>query len=205
MSEDYYISDDFSPEFYIKLAQAGFISTTTPLRKEIYLLPEIQTQYALLDFKDLHISKKIKKLIKNENYQVTINQKLDELLFQIRNHHKDSWLSYEYKQLLKKLSTINHDNFKLISFEVSTLDNELISGEVGYIIGKTYTSLSGFFNRNFNNHGTLQLILLGKYLENNGFDFWNLGHTCPSYKLKLGAKVYKRDKFLERWIKSVNS
>ena len=73
--------------------------------------------------------------------------------------------------------------------------------EVGYIIAKTYTSLSGFSSKDkkYNNYGTLQLVELSKYLEKNNFAFWNLGHPHMEYKKNLGAKVYSRKEFLKRW------
>ena len=39
---NYYFSDDFSKDFYIHLAQAGFISTSTIYDNKLFLLPEIQ-------------------------------------------------------------------------------------------------------------------------------------------------------------------
>ena len=97
------------------------------------------------------------------------------------------------------------ENFKVVCFELLSKDKKtLIAGEIGYFIGKTYTSLSGFFKREkkYNNYGKLQLVLLSKYLNKNGFDFWNLGHASLQYKLDLGAKVLKRNDFLKIWKKS---
>ena len=72
---------------------------------------------------------------------------------------------------------------------------------VGYIIKKTYTSLSGFSSREkeYANYGTLQLVLLAQYLQRQGFEFWNLGHPHMPYKKRLGCKVYSREEFLKRW------
>lgn len=81
----------------------------------------------------------------------------------------------------------------------------MIAGELGIIIGRTYTSLSGFSNREkcYRNYGTAQLVLLAQYLEQNGFAFLNLGQPYMPYKLNLGAKVYDRDIFLTRWLKAI--
>ena len=68
LETNYYISDDFSKDFYIYLAYLGFISTSITLQDKFYLLPEIQFEYAVLEFKDLHISKKVKKLLKEDNF-----------------------------------------------------------------------------------------------------------------------------------------
>ena len=210
MKNSYYWSDDWSEEFYVKLAQAGFISTTHDTKDGLVLLPEIQYDYAILDFKNLHISKKVKKLMDKNSYNFSINSKFNEVMRKFSAQHKYNWLKKEYAELLKKLYLHNDkkNNFKIISVELTSSNtDELIAGEVGYIIGKTYTSLSGFSSKEkkYANYGTLQLVLLAKYLENNGFEFWNLGHPHMEYKQRLGCKVYSRSDFLKRWDKATVS
>ena len=208
MKNSYYWSDDWSEEFYVELAKAGFISTTYDTKGGLVLLPELQYSYAILNFEDLHISKKVKKIIKKNDYKFYINTQFYEVIDRLSYKHKYNWLKGEYKELLKKLY-INNDKraeFKTISIELTCKEsNELIAGEVGYIIGKTYTSLSGFSSRDkrYANYGTLQLVLLSKYLQDNGFKFWNLGHPHMEYKQRLGCKIYSRSKFLELWNKAI--
>ena len=207
MKNNYYWSDDWSEEFYIELANAGFISTTYDTVNGLVLLPELQYSYAILDFKNLHISKKVQKIITKNDYKFCLNTKFDEVLQNITMQHKYNWLKEEYIELLKNLykNYSEKNNFKVISVElIDESTNELISGEVGYIIGKTYTSLSGFSSKEkkYNNYGTMQLVLLAQYLEQNAFSFWNLGHPHMEYKKRLGCAIYSRSEFLDRWLKS---
>jgi len=195
-------------EFYIELARAGFISTTYDTEDGLILLPELQYNYAILDFKNLHISKKVKKLMDESSYNFCINSRFNEVLEKFSSQHKYNWLKEDYVELLKNLHVSSDEKrgFKIISIElVCKTSNELIAGEVGYIIGKTYTSLSGFSSREnkYANYGTLQLVLLSKYLENNGFEFWNLGHPHMEYKQRLGCVKHSRIEFLKRWDKAV--
>jgi len=207
MQNSYYWSEDWSEEFYIELAKAGFISTTYDTLDGLVLLPELQYDYAVLDFENLYISSKVKKLMNKNNYELCINRRLNEVLEKFSAQHKYNWLKDEYADLLKNLH-INHDkknDFKIISVELVCKESaELIAGEIGYIIGKTYTSLSGFSSKEkkYANYGTLQLVLLAKYLENNSFEFWNLGHPHMKYKEKLGCKTLSRSEFLKRWDKA---
>lgn len=206
---NFYFSGDFSCDFYINLAKKGFISTSTEYKQKLYLLPELQFEYALLDFKDLHISKKVKALINQKNYKFTINERFEEILNKLDQYHNPNWLINEYAILIKELKnyTLKKHNFEIKTFEISdTATNELIAAEIGYEIGKTYTSLTGFCTKEkkYRNYGKLQLILTGKYLEEKGFNFWNLGHPYMQYKFDMGAKKYKREDFLKRWIEAIN-
>jgi Leu/Phe-tRNA-protein transferase len=201
MKNSYYWSDDWSEEFYITLAKKGFISTTYDTKDGLVLLPELEFDYGVLDFKNLHISKKVKKLLTKDNYKFTIDTKFDEVLDSFEKFHKYNWLKGRYAKLLKNLHSRKWSNFRVISVEISSKEGQLICGEIGYIIGHTYTSLSGFSlkDKRYNNYGNLQLVLLAKYLQKNGFAFWNLGHPHMPYKQKLGAKTHTRAEFLSRW------
>ena len=204
MYKNYYWSDDFSPEYYIAQAKAGFIAVTDQYEDQELLLPEIQYTYALLDFKDLHVSKKIKKLLTVKALELEITQELDEVVSQINTYHKQCWLTPRYLKMLKATQHLD-DNFDLVSVGLRE-NGVLVSGEIGYIIGETYTSLSGFSSREkcYRNYGTAQLVLLARYLQASGFSFWNLGQPYMSYKLALGAKIYDRKEFLTRWFAATN-
>jgi Leu/Phe-tRNA-protein transferase len=208
MKNNYYWSDDWSVEFYIELAYAGFISVSTVFEDRLVLLPEIQFEYAVLDFEDLHVGKKVNKLLKSDSYKFTINKKFEELLDKIELYHQDSWLIGEYKTLVKNLRSCKNNkyDFEIMSIELSDSDDNLVAGELGYKIGSTYTSLTGFFDKRkeYNNYGKLQLVLLAKYLEKNSYTFWNLGHPYMEYKTSLGAKIYGRKEFLKRWFEARN-
>lgn len=201
---NYYWSDDLSAEFYVELAYAGFISVSFKENTKTYLLPEIQFEYSILEFKDLHIPKKVKKLLDKDTYCFSINKYFDKSLDKISSFHKDSWLDDEYKNLLISLKQYIHPwiDFEILTCEIiDKQTDEIIAAEVGYKIGRTYTSLSGFSSREakYNNYGKLQLVLLCQYLEKNNFSFWNLGHPYMDYKSNLGAKIYKREEFLSLW------
>jgi len=199
MIDDYYWSDDFSPRFYAAQARAGFMAVTEVHKGQELLLPELQKSYAVLDFVDLHISKKVRKLIKKNRYTLHAGLVLDPVAQKIREHHLHSWLSPRYLQTLKSL---NSSKLGITVIAVSLRHEGIITaGEIGYIIGSTYTSLSGFASREkkYRNSGTLQLVLLAKWLQKNNFAFWNLGQPYMPYKFAIGAKKISRDEFLARW------
>ena len=161
----------------------------------------LQASLLLLDFDDLHISKKVKKLLQKKNLHLEISQNLTEVVKGIEQHHKNNWLTPKYLEMLQATQGLD-ENFTMISALIRDKE-EVVAGEIGYMIGKTYTSLSGFSKREkaYRNYGTAQLVLLANYLQHSGFSFWNLGQSYMPYKLMLGAKIYEREQFLERWYK----
>jgi Leu/Phe-tRNA-protein transferase len=203
--QNYYLTDDFSKDFYIELAFYGFISTSAILYDKFYLLPEIQFEYAILDFSNLHISKKVQKLLKKDDFEFCVNKNIPLVLENIEKFHKQNWLEKEYKDLILSLVNYKHQNidFEIKSFELyDKTTKELIAGEIGYRINKTYTSLCGFSSKDkeYNNWGKLQMVNTALFLEKNGYSFWNLGHPYMQYKFDLGAISYTREEFLKRWL-----
>ena len=205
MHNNYYWSTDYSAKYYIAQAKAGFISVTEVYDNQEILLPEMQFDYAILNLDALHCSKKVSKLINKEHLSISIDNNIEEITQYIENTHKHSWLTPHYASILRATQGID-ENFKVITAYIE-YHGEIVAGEIGYIIGKTYTSLSGFSNKKkqYNNYGTAQLVLLGNYLKEHGFTLWNLGHPCMAYKMALGAKVYDREDFLEYWFENTDN
>ena len=71
----------------------------------------------------------------------------------------------------------------------------LLDGEVGYTVGSSYTSLSGFRLSDANGAGTVQCCAVAKLLQRCGFQMWDLGMGM-TYKYELGAKDVPRKEFL---------
>ncbi len=200
MNTDYYWSDDFSPEFYIAQAKAGLIAVTECYKGKELLLPEMLTSYALLDFSDLHISKKARKLLKRKKLEIEIGQNLDEVHEGLERRHRHNWLTPQYLDTLKATEGLD-EKFSVISVLIRE-DGAVVAGEIGYVTGRCYTSLSGFSSeeKRYRSYGSAQLVLLARYLKENGFAFWNLGQPYMEYKFALGARIYGRKEFLERFM-----
>jgi len=204
MEEDYYWSDDFSPEFYAAQARAGFMAVTEMHKGHELLLPELQRSYALLDFENLHISRKVQRILRHDRPTLHIGVCLKKAHAGIETHHPRSWLTPRYFQTLQAINRL-HDSVQVISILLRHR-GEVTAGELGYILGRTYTSLSGFSSRDTHhrNHGTVQLVMLGKWLQKHGFAFWNLGQPYMAYKFALGARSYTRNAFLARWYPAID-
>jgi len=131
-----------------------------------------------------------------------------------KSKNGSNWMHKKYFITMKVASADPRINFKLHSIELydgpvassgsessasASRSPRLIAGEIGYSIGRVYTSLSGFYE--VPGAGTVQLACLGKWLELKKYAFWSLGH-CYSpvmdYKRQLGHRVYPRANFLKK-------
>eukprot|EP00434_Breviolum_minutum_P038155 symbB.v1.2.033837.t1/scaffold4260.1/size42279/2 len=195
------------PTFLARLAYEGFFTITTGRSRDRMPLPELQPYYGVLDWTNFNRSKPVKKALKRIKsdgcdgckYYLYCNRNLKLLWQGLNQYHKEA-------------SDNPKINFSLHSIELydgplpegdtsSATAPNLVAGEIGYSIGKIYTSLSGFNIRGEDGVGWIQLACLGKWLEYKKYSFWSLGH-CYSpqmeYKRQLGHRIYTRDEFLER-------
>lgn len=205
-----YWSDDWSPDFYLLLARAGFISVCLdhPQYGQL-LIPQIQAGYAVLDWQNRHCGRSMNRWQRSsrfaeQEYRLSLDHDLEAIVDGIRQTHGDeNWLEGRYVELVRELARSGtREDFRLMTVGLLAREGELIAGEIGYRVGRVYTSLSGFFRRDnrLDNHaGKLQLHLLAEELEARGFAFWNLGQPEMAYKIDLGAKVVPRRDFLARW------
>jgi len=212
---DFFWSLDSSPQYYRLQAKLGFIAISSQGRYKNYLFPQLQQAYAVLFWDNLrfdsHVKSKLRKHLTRQlplSFEVT--REIDEVLEQLQLiRGPSSWLSEMYVSLLLRThSPEEQKNEPSFSFWATILrwNGKPVAGELGYTIGSTYTSLSGFFHREvreWNHLGKLQLVLLAQHLETCGIDFWNLGHPHMNYKKALGAKVLPRSEFLPLWDSAV--
>ena len=206
LSHRYYLTEDWSPEMYEALAWAGFIATAiTDDEGRHYLLPEMQHSYALLDWTRHRVPKRLRGLIRREldrrELTITLTGEMEPVFKGIVHYHgAGNWLVPCYHTLLRSLAG-NREGRRLRAIAVELRDaGSLVAGEVGYLTGGIYTSLTGFFDRaRYGNYGKIQLIALAALLERSGYAFWNMGHPYMPYKFDLGAVEHPRQAFLARW------
>ena len=211
---NFFCTDDWSLRFYRRQAKLGYIAITHTVDGVLKLTPQLQREYAVLDWDDLVIDKKVRKIISSgridtEDIRLSVEPDPAEVLEHLGKQWNPTWITVEYEELITRLAFECRQkkirNFRLWGVTLSVGKCEVVAGELGYSIGKTYTSLSGFFhreNRKYNNFGKLQMVLLAERLQKAGYKFWNLGQPYMEYKIKLGAAVVPRGLFLKRWDKA---
>ena len=136
-----------------------------------------------------------------QGFKIQVGIDFRDVLEGIARAHSDNWMEGRYQDLLEDLAVGEWDGFELLPVGLYDGQGKLVAGEMGVRTGRVYTSLTGFMDRSdpdLSNAGKLQLVRLGEWLRDHGFDFWNLGHPYMQYKLDLGAKIVQRADFVRR-------
>jgi len=190
--EEFCLATDFSEDFLGQLMESGFLVMSAALSSlPVYIvLPKLHLVRSALFFPNLHIKKSIRPFL--SRYELRVDTDFDLILDKCLQTHGEDWLTPPLAQTLRQLRHCNK-RVKPISFAVYR-DGELKAGEIGVAIGRVYTSYSGYHDEA--NSGTVQLILMTKWLENAGFDFLDLGMPLD-YKTALGAQDIDPRRFVE--------
>lgn len=210
-----FYSFDWSPEFYVKQASLGYISVAYREGDTTVLAPRLHEEFSLLEWPWLKADAGVRRIFTNGQFercsprlQVVADPML--VISQLRKTWgRQSWLLPPYIELMDKIASDS-----VLRRQMSLWGTVLwahcqkcgeylpAAGELGYTVGNSYTSLSGFFLRekkDFNNFGKLQLYLLAEHLQRKGIAFWNLGQPAMAYKQHLGARDVPCSQFLPRW------
>lgn len=219
--QSYYVSTSWLPEFYSLLAYNGFISVSKAVpsphdgQSVPLLIPEMQRAYGVLEpLGNLHVARKV--FQRSGKYVLRFDTAFDETLQRLVSYHDDCWLLPEYQGLMRALHALGPYPVGQALMQVHSVElfdaatDELVAGELGYCIGRTYTSLTGFTDLTRKSAGKVQLAGLACVLENAGAALWNFGHpprpATPQrpasmlYKAEMGVTVLPRQEFLQLWL-----
>ena len=186
-SEEFCLARDFDEDFTGRLMEAGFLVMSTELRDEsdtepLYiLLPKLHLVRSALFFPELHIKKSIRRFL--PRYELRVNAEYDFILDKCVEIHGAAWLTPPLVSVLKSMRRRNDMRTKPVSFALYRED-ELVAGEIGVVMGRVYTSYSGYCVEK--NSGTAQMILTAQWLKKAGFEFLDFGMPLK-YKTELGA------------------
>jgi Leu/Phe-tRNA-protein transferase len=203
-SEEFCLANDFTDAFVRQLMEAGFLVMSMELKHEdsgegkrskkakhfYILLPKLHLVRSALFFPDLHIKKSIRRFL--SQYELRVDTDFDFIIDKCVQIHGPDWLTPPLVRILKSIHRDSADT-RPVSFAVYR-EGELKAGEIGVIVGQVYTSYSGYYEED--NAGTVQMILMTRWLEENGFAFLDLGMPLD-YKTDLGAKDITPDRFVE--------
>ena len=194
---DFCWSSCFEPTFLAALMYEGFLPTAYgPVGgpTEYILLPKLHVDRCIVQFCDLHVKRSARS--NSHHYRLSVDTAFDDVVQKCLKQHGESWLHPPIVDGFRRLfRSGGAGQVKMHSIEV-TRDGQLVAGELGYSVGKTYCSLSGFTDLLFaSGSGSVQCLSLALMLHERGFDFWDLGMSMD-YKMKMGARNITRADFL---------
>lgn len=180
------------PDRVERAALGGFMPMSLTLENgATLLLPKLHTERCVLDPSSAACTGTARR--ESSRYAVSLNRSFDRVLAACADTHGDDWLSPALRQSFSALhSGRRRRTAAWLSVEVWR-DETLVAGEIGYLIGTAYASLSGF--RLVSGAGSVQLAALGAILAGHGVTVWDLGMPMP-YKARLGGRNLARDDYL---------
>lgn len=141
-----------------------------------------------------HVSRSTRR--RASRYTLAVTGALDAVLGGLARYHTDSWVTPALASAWSTLAVRPVDGVQFVSIELSTNDGTLAAGEIGYLCGSVYTSITGWHGPS--GSGSVQLALLGDILPAAGVRLWDLGMPV-AYKSDLGAEEVERPLWVERY------
>jgi Leu/Phe-tRNA-protein transferase len=126
-------------------------------------------------------------------YHLTVNTAWEQVIAGIWDEHGVNWMFPSLADTFRQLQPPSPFGTRMYSVELWK-GSDLVAAEVGYANGGTYTSLSGYYRKNYPNAGRLQLTALGCLLKRCGFVMWDWG-MYMDYKVDYGGRKVPRDLF----------
>jgi len=202
--KDFCVSFDFNSDFIAGLMEAGFLVMSAKFggqeheddasasgNEQFYLpLPKLHLTRSALFFDNLHVKKSIKRHL--NRYELRPDADFDAILNRCLEVHGDDWLTPPLVAAIRDIRRSDFGGVYPTSFALYR-DGKLVAGEFGVIAGRVYTSYSGYYDES--NSGTVQLVLTTRWLQEQGFTFFDLGMPLV-YKNGLGAVDISPEEFV---------
>ncbi|MFP4212241.1 MAG: GNAT family N-acetyltransferase [Alkalispirochaeta sp.] len=182
--------EDLSSTMVAAVCRAGYLPMALDLPGLPVLLVKSHHLRAVLRFSALHVTRNAGRYARG--LRMFVDRHPRRTLETIVESYEDRWLTPALVETLMEIAKRPTEGMTVHSVEIYNGDR-FVAGELGYVVGRVYTSLSGFHRQN--GAGTVQLIALAEVLRTGGAAFWDLGMPAE-YKLNLGAELLPRTEFL---------
>jgi leucyl/phenylalanyl-tRNA--protein transferase len=147
----------------------------------------------VLFIEDLHISKSLKKIIKQEKFEIRYNTSFVEVLIQCANSSRPdqdgTWITPDMIEAYGDL----HKEGWAHSFE-AWLDDELVGGGYGVVIGNIFCGESMFTKKS--NASKVAFVSFVNKLKESGFKLID-SQIHTNYLESFGAKHISREQYLK--------
>lgn len=146
----------------------------------------------VLAFRDFHIGKDVRRLMRQGRYRVTFDQAFDRVIAECAKPRRNLWhVTWITPRIMHAYAAL-HDAGHAHSYEVWNTAGELVGGGYGVALGRVFFGESQFFReRNASKIGTTMLVW---HLSRWGFALADAKSTASAMR-ELGFRVISRDAF----------
>jgi len=188
-----------------KLQNSGFyVRFDGHIKEKIIVMPRLRDYRIAIRLKEnkLHEGKTILRHLRQQGnrYELRFTSDFNAIFDRCKKHYNDKE-DIKYLELLQYfffLLNRRNDYFPRALGVTLYKDGKPVAGEIGVQIGNVYSSYTGYHDEP--STGTVQLVLLGRYLIDAGYSLWDFGssqETCRfnSYKLRLGGEIFTEEDY----------
>ncbi|MDR3324556.1 MAG: GNAT family N-acetyltransferase [Spirochaetaceae bacterium] len=180
------------------LIAAGFYMDVKGTPQDAVVMPyRNMKERSVLFFDKLHVGKTISRHIRQwgARYALRFDVEFDEIFTHCVERHGEALFTPAFRHCLEVMREGGAAP-RPVSFALYK-DDKLVAGDIGIQIGRVYTSYSGYYEKDEPSSGIVQLILMARHLEENGFAFVDFGPGNFSYKSRLGAVGMTHREYVE--------
>ncbi|HGG60901.1 MAG TPA: leucyl/phenylalanyl-tRNA--protein transferase [Gammaproteobacteria bacterium] len=148
--------------------------------------------------RELHISRSLKKTLRNKPYTVSFNQafpRVIEACAEPRKGSSGTWITSQMKDAYIRL----HEQGKAQSVEVWNADGELVGGLYGILLDKVFSGESMFSRER--DMSKVALVYLAQWLEARQIRVIDCQLPNPHLE-RLGAVLIPREEFVKRFLRA---
>ena len=148
-------------------------------------------QRCVLEPSEIHISNSLRRCLRRQNYQITINKAFDRVIEACaapRDKDAGTWIVPSMIRAYNQLHQLGHAH----SVEV-WIDKQLVGGIYGLVVGAIFCGESMFSQ--CTNGSKIAMAHLCHWLQDGGFTFLDCQISNP-HLMRMGAKEIVREAFL---------
>lgn len=147
----------------------------------------------IIDLTDYHISKRLRRYIRNKDYKITFDESFDEVIHNCATIHKEEgvWISDEIIESYIHLFELGFAH----SVEI-WMDDQLVAGLYGVALKGAFFGESMFNKPEYPNTSKIALYYLIQHLIDNNFLLLDI-QMVTSTTEQFGAKLIKRSKYMK--------
>jgi leucyl/phenylalanyl-tRNA---protein transferase len=151
----------------------------------------------VIDFSDLHISKSLKKELRDD-HEITFDTAFTEVIRECavvpRSHESGTWILPEMQEAYSRFHRAGHAH-SVELWDSSEGDRKLVGGLYGVFVRGVFSGESMFYKKD--NASKICLLALIQRLRASGISWMDTQMVTPVVE-QLGGKYIEREQFLER-------